>query len=341
MGEAIAAQVAGTVIGGALGNRSANRRMAAIERMNQQNNQGFEMAKPYIDRLYREGAEALDDQLDTGYYQGATYAGLNDNQRRAANMLSDFGFSNAGMGSNLMDTARNFGQNYADAYNLSTAGGLNSAIDYATNNAQPLVDAALRDSRNRLNEVTLPGINQAASATGNANSSRAGVAEAIARRDQNALEADVTADIQDRLLSRSLNQYNQDITNRLATNDALKNIFGIGFELTPSALGQVAAGEGVLQRNAQNELDASREFFEGNRDFRYNALNNFGSGILGQAPRSPSGYQGNFVDPLMATASGALGGFGLGGSLGDLFGKSSPAVQRMAVPMPRPTYMGI
>ena len=87
-------QIVGSLAGGILGNRSAGRMSDAMNAANYANREGFEMAKPYIQRLYSEGSSALDDILDAGYYQGATYAGLNENQRRAANLLSSFGMNN-------------------------------------------------------------------------------------------------------------------------------------------------------------------------------------------------------------------------------------------------------
>ena len=220
----------------------------------------------------------------------------------------------------MMDSSGGFGQNYADIFNKARAGGMASAQDYAMNNSQPLVDAAMRDATRTLYEGTLPTINRQASASGNANSSRAGVADALARRAYDDRRADVTADIQDKLMGRSLTQFNRDISNQMSANDALKNTFGIGFNLAPAALDYVNKGEGVLQRDEQNQLDDARNFFEGNRDFRYNALNSFGSGILGKAPFSPTMQQTpNYFDPLMSGLSGAMQGFGFGNNLNSLF----------------------
>lgn len=331
MGDAAALQAFGSIAGGILGSRGANRGSAAIDEMNRLNREGWELAKPYVDRLYRGGTGALDSMLNKGYYTGATYAGLNQNQEQAAKDLADFGRYNAGEGQRLMDISSGFGQNYADIYRKASEGGMDAAQQYALNNANPLVDAAMRDSTRQLQEETLPGINRAASMSGNVNSSRAGVADALANRAYDDRRADVTADIQDKLMGRSLSQFNNDIRNQQGAADAMRTTYGIGFNMTPAALGLIGQGEGILQNDRQAELNAARQQFEGERDFAMNAYNNYASGILGRAPMSPSmSAQANMYDPLMSGVMGAMQGFGTGGNLynsgfnfGNLFGGSS------------------
>ena len=146
MGEAAALQAFGSIAGGMLGRSNAKSQMSAINEMNRLNREGFELAKPYIKRLYEGGASGLDNILDKGYYTGATYAGLNPLQEQAARDLTAFGMANAGEGQRLMDQSRGFGQNYADIYNRASTGGMSAAQDYALNNSDPLVQAAMRDS---------------------------------------------------------------------------------------------------------------------------------------------------------------------------------------------------
>ena len=332
MGEAAALQAFGSIAGGLLGRSSAKSQMSAINEMNRLNREGFELAKPYIKRMYEGGASGLDNILDKGYYTGATYAGLNPIQEQAARGLTAFGQANAGEGQRLMDQSRGFGQNYADIFNRASTGGMSAAQDYALNNSDPLVQAAMRDSTRQLQEQTLPGINRQASMSGNVNSSRAGVADALAQRAYDDRLADVRANVQDQLMARSLSQFNSDLRNQQAANDALKTTYGVGFNMTPAALGMIGRGEGILQSDQQMELDAARQAFEGQRDFDMNAYQNFGAGILGRAPMSPGmSAAANMYNPAMSGLMGAMQGFGAGGKLADSgfsFGNlfSSPTV---------------
>ena len=85
---------------------------------------------------------------------------------------------------------------------------LANANAYARANSQPLVDAALRDDRRNLQENTLTGIDMAASGSGNMNSSRAGIAEAVANRAFDDRAADVRAQVNSDLRQDSLAQQN-------------------------------------------------------------------------------------------------------------------------------------
>jgi len=85
---------------------------------------------------------------------------------------------------------------------------LGNANAYAQANSQPLVDAALRDERRNLQENTLTGIDMAASGSGNMNSSRAGISEAVANRAFDDRAADVRSQVNSDLRQDSLAQQN-------------------------------------------------------------------------------------------------------------------------------------
>ena len=85
---------------------------------------------------------------------------------------------------------------------------MGAANQYAMNNANPLVDAMMRDDRRALEEGTLPGINMGASGSGNTNSSRAGIASAVAQRGFADREADVRSDVVNQLRNAKLAQDN-------------------------------------------------------------------------------------------------------------------------------------
>ena len=83
---------------------------------------------------------------------------------------------------------------------------MQGAIDYASGDRlDSLTKAAMRDPYRQLTESTLTGIDASASASGNMNSSRAGIADALAQRSYDDRSADVSAGIQDSLMTQYTN----------------------------------------------------------------------------------------------------------------------------------------
>ena len=197
---------------------------------------------------------------------------------------------------------------------------MDNALAYADANTGALTDAALRDSTRMLTQNTLPGINRAASASGNANSSRAGVADAIAMRDYNDRAADTAAGIRSNLVNQSLAQQQRDFANAMAANQGLAGAFGTGVNTGNTGLSNMINAGAGFQKDAQQQLNTDRAAFEDQRDFDMNAYTRYMSGILGRAPMSPGGYQANTVDPTSATISGMVTGAGVGGNLANYFG---------------------
>lgn len=319
-------QIAGAVIGGVMANQAAKKQANAINAANAMSNQGYTDARPYITDLMSRGKGALNNQLATGAYQGQTYAQMNPFQTAGYNQMAGLGsnaFNDAG---GFMNAGRGFGQNYADLYNRASQDMLSNAVSYATEpvNYQGMVDSAMRDSRRNLEENTLRNIDMAASQSGNTNSSRAGVADAIAQRAFDDRQADVTSNIQNNLIDRSLNAQQDQLNNMTAANANLANLYATGFDVGSSGAQLQTNAGGALQQEQQNILEDDRANFERNRDFEMDMLNSYNAGILGQAPRTPSGYTANTVSPTMAGLSGAIGGFGLGGRLASYFNQGNP-----------------
>ena len=226
-------QVAGAVVGGYMANQAAKKQAGAIDAANRMSNMGYLDAQPYINFGYSGGKGALQDVLNTGAYTGPTYAGLNAMQTGALDNQFGFGANSQSIWrQNLAATGAGFGSNYNDLYNQAMGGqALDNAINYATANRGGLVDAALRDSTRQLTQQTLPGINRAASATGNTNSSRAGIADAMAMRDYQDRAADVSSDITNQLVNQSLTQQQRDFANAMNANRGLSSAFTTGLTL--------------------------------------------------------------------------------------------------------------
>ena len=305
-------QIAGAVIGGLMANRAAKNQARAMDRATEAQMLGYTDARPYIQDMYAGGTAALNDALAAGAYTGPTYAGLNDMQRTGLNNQFGFGTTAFNTGQGLMNTAGGFGTNYQDIYNRASQDSLGNAISYAANNAQPLVDAAMRDSTRQLQERTLPGIGLAAVGSGNTNNSRAGVESAIAQRAYDDRRADVTANVTNSLLDRALNQNNRDIYNLISANQGLGNAFSTGFGMASDAPQMQTSAGAAFQRDEQNQLTADQADFERQRDFALDAYNRYNAGILGRAPQTAGDVQPNLVDPTAATLGGAMSGFGFG-----------------------------
>ena len=323
-------QVLGAVGGAYLNYQNAKSDRKAMREANELSNMGYLDARPFVQFGYEGGKGALNDVLSTGAYTGPTLAGLNNMQTGALDRQFGFGGDTYNYGQNLTSAGSGFGDNYNALYNQAMGGGaLNKAINYATDNRGPLVDAALRDSTRQLTEQTLPGINRAASATGNTNSSRAGIADAMAMRDYNDRAADVSAGITNQLVDRSLGQQQRDFANAMSANQGLSNAYSTGFDTGFKGLGNQLAAGSAYQTDLQNTYTDQRDNFERQRDFELDQYGKFMSQIMGRAPTSGTQYQANTANPTMAAISGAMSGAGIGGNLQNFFsgfgGGGSPA----------------
>ena len=315
-----AGMIGSTVVGGLMGNKAAKADRRANAEAQQMNQMPYLDARSYIQDMYSRGQDALDNQLATGYYQGDTLAGLDPMQTQAVNLMRGVGTDAGGDARNFMGIGRGFANNYSDLYNRASQDMLGNAIGYASANTQPLLRSAMRDDFRNLTEQTLPSIDRAASASMNTNSSRAGIADALANRAYDDRSADVAASIQDRLIDRSMKAQQAQLSNMTAANRNLAGLYNLGFGQAGDAANMLGRGGGILQAMDQAVLDDDRARFEGNRDYASNMLANYNAGILGRAPTSVNSVGANLANPMMGTLSGAMGGFGFGQKYGDQIG---------------------
>ncbi len=190
------------------------------------------------------------DQGPLEYYPGQTFANLNPFQQQAYLGMAGYG-ADWNTGGMVEDAQLGAGMSGADAITggadyLSqimsggspqmAPGGLFDQI-YNNPNLPGMVDAATRDITRDLNWNTLPGIDQAAAASGNMASSRTGIAEGMARGMAQDRISDVTADIYN-------NAFNQAVEGALGQDrTALSGAQGLG-TLGLSGLGS-AYGSGA------------------------------------------------------------------------------------------------
>ena len=323
-------QIIGAVAGGLLANKAAKDDRAAQERMNEQNNQYINAAMPYIKDNMESVTDTYKNMLETGPYKGDFYAGPNDNQIAANNALYKFGMGNLGLGQNLMNQAGGFANNANDLFGqysgmVNRPDMMSQATDYAMDNMNPIVQAMMRDSTRQLNEQTLPGINKMASGSGNVNSSRAGVADALANRAYDDRMADVRSDVFNSLRNASLNQSNTQFNQSMnalsganAANNTLGNAFTTGTNLA-TAGGNMALGAGANQQGYdQAALDADRAQFDYLNNYGYNLGKDYMGFLTGN--KVEGNYAANKVNPMMETLAGAKAGFGFGGDYGPQIG---------------------
>ena len=323
--------IGSTVIGGVMANSAANKQSAAINKANEQNNQYLNAVMPYIKDNIEGVKGSYQDMLAQGPYTGSWYAGPNNMQTTANGAMYNMGMNNMSIGQNMMNQSSGFVGNASDLFSrfsdLSNRPDMMSkATDYATNNMDPIVTAMLRDDKRTLTEQTLPGINQAASGSGNVNSSRAGVADALANRAFDDRAADVRSDVFNSLRNASLNQSNTEfnqantaLSNAGIANNTLGNAFTTGSNLA-TAGGNTALGAGTNQQGwDQGALDANRAQYDYTTGYGYNLGKDYGS-FLAQGSPGSGNYQANMINPGMSTMAGAMQGFGFGTQYGPQIG---------------------
>ena len=324
--EAAAAALGSSLIGGYFGNKAAKIDAGAQGYAVDQQMRPYNLKEPYYSSLYSNAEKAMNDALAAGAYTGNTYAGMNPMAASGYNYLANFGQGQMGNAANFMNQGQGFGTNYQNIFNRASGPTLDNAIGYATSSpqAQSLIDAAMLDSKRRLEEQTLPGMALGASGTNNTNSSRNFVNQAIAQRGFDDRRAKVASDVYSNLTNQYLRSNTQDINNMMQANAGLKNTYGIGFGMGPTIGNMITGAGGAFQTDAQRQLDADRDRFERERDFAMQQYGNFNA-LLGGLPNVGQ-IRPSTANPYTATLGGAMAGFGFGNKLYDMF-KTDPAPQ--------------
>ena len=272
-----------------MGNIGGNLQTSGYDMMNANNNFGGNYQNMYgqsqglfgqTQDLYGQSRDLYGKSQDV-YNQGANLAGLN---------------------TDLYQQNRGIYDQFSQLSQDAKADRLSTAMDYASANANPLVDAAMRDDRRNLQENTLTGIDLAASGSGNMNSSRAGVAEAVANRAFDDRRADVALNVQDRLIDRSLNQQARQFADQ---SSALTGAGNAGASQRADL-----AGAGSALANQNNSIGTSSNTLTASG----NQLAN-GADQLGVAGNMNSGIQGAYTQGLNTLGQGANFGMNAGNSL--------------------------
>lgn len=307
---AAGAMLGSAVIGGVAANRASKKASAAQDRATEASLEAFRFSQPYIERSYDNAEDYLGNVQNAGAYQGQTLAAMNPYEAIGNNYIGNMGMAGAGQAFGMTNQGANFANNYADLYGMSQQDRLADAQNYAINNSQPLVNAAMRDDYRTLTEQTMPGINMAASASGNINSSRAGVADALAQRAFNDRKADMTASIQDGLMDRRIGQQEQQFQDAMKANYGLRGAYGDGINAMGS-MGDFMTGAGQnLRSYNQLALDDAKAAFERDRDFALDQQIKYQGGILNNAVYDNKDVTPNYHSSGAATFGGAMNAAG-------------------------------
>jgi len=315
--------IGATLIGAGVGLYGANKASKSQDAATAASLAGFKQYEPYVDANLSGSQAALGGVLETGAYGGQTLAGPNDFQTGTATNMGNIGGNLQNSGYAMMNTNAGFGTNANQLYNQfqglsqnAQRDRLSSANQYAMDNMDPIVAAAMRDDRRNLQENTLTGIDLAASGTNNMNSSRAGVAEAVANRGYDDRRADVRSQVMDSLRTQSLNQQNQQfvdqsnaLTNAGNANTAISNAYNSGMNTLGEGANFGMNAGNALQGYDQSALNDQQAAFERQRDFELQQRKGFQSDVLGKAPSAPT-VTPNLYNGVQGAISGGMQGFG-------------------------------
>lgn len=205
-----------------------------------------------------------------------------------------------------------------------TQANITAAGQYADNPyMNGMIDAASRDVTRNLYENELPGLNQSATASGNINSSRAGVAEGIMKRGAADQIGDIAAQLRGQAYQNGLglaeNSRESNMGALGSAGSGFGNIYDLG--LKGAALGQdmtfgnngaLVSGGQLNQQDQQGQLNADFQRWQGGdtRDMGFltqyfNAVNGVPTfGTQTQSQPGPSMFQN-----LLGGASSALGAY--------------------------------
>lgn len=314
-------QIAGSFVNAFIAKKATEKDRKNKQKQIDAQMEGFNLAKPYLKQMYSGTGQAVTDAINTGTF-GNTYVDyFNPLNQQFIDYTTGMADSLQPTISNQLDTLGGFGDYFDQAGQLALQNPLEAAMNYATGDRlDTLSNAALRNPYRQLMEETLPGINIAANQAGAMNSSRAGVADAIANRAFDDRSADVRSTIQDALMTQYLNNNQNMIANLVNVGTNQMQGFGDAMGYVDD-IGQFyqLAGNAVYQ-DAVNKMTADKAAFDEARDFPLSVYQQQAN-IMSNAPTSVK-PDANMYNPFAAAASGfQTGSMGGGFNPFGMFGK--------------------
>ncbi|MBN3791864.1 hypothetical protein [Burkholderia sp. Ac-20353] len=352
----VAAATVGASAIGAIGNAiSSSNQADAAASAAANSNAPWSAAQPFVQHGFQPAQDALDAALKQGAYTGERVAGLNPYQTQGADQSAAWAngngqatanqFYNTGMG--MSNAGSNYGSNAQSLLTAAqqdpTQGFLSTASQYANNPyVDQMIDAANRDVSRDLNETQLPSLALNAAGSGNTDSTRTGVTQAILQRNASQQMADTASNIRSQFFNNGLtmaqNQYNANQNRALGANQQVGNAFQLG----NSALlnGQQANGNnfdqlnaaGSLYQNQQQNVDtANQQQFYDQENVPLNLIGNYESVINGKWGGAPVSSVGPSVagGAIQGAAGGGMLGYGIQQKLGGYMNGSNSSYGAM------------
>ena len=301
-----AAIVGSAVVGGYASNRAAKKSAKAQEKATSQQMEPFKLKAPYLDPMYESVEDARKAAIEQGVYTGPTYATMDDRTAQGLDFQYNNALNNATLANNIMSQTGGFASNAADLYGLASQDHLKGAMDYASGERlDNLATSVMRDDYRTLTENTLPGIDRKASASGNMNSSRAGIADAVAMRAYDDRAADVRTGIQSNLMDDYLAAKNTQFSNMTNANNNMASYFGDAYGFQSSVAGDlIGSGRGYQQEQQNIYSDAANQYEKARMDEL--GILTQQANIMGDAPQVGQ-VTPNLYDPTSAGITGAMG----------------------------------
>lgn len=289
--------------------------------------------KPYLNQAFGSAQDIYNRQGKTPFYQGELYAGMSPEARAALDSMRGFA---TGTGLNSASQVSQIGQNLAgysnraggmidDYVSMSTPEALTATANKFANDPflQQRIDAAAGDVTRNLSENVLPSIDRAASAGGNINSSRAGIASGIAQRGAQTDIANIGARMRSEAFDRGLGLAQGAAESRLSASRAFGDLgaqgisaLGRGAELGYGAFDRINQAGAIEQADRQGRLDADYRRWEGEDSREWDMLSRYYD-IVG---RNQWGQSGTSSSKSKAKQSGGVlsgllsAGLGIAGS---------------------------
>jgi len=289
------------------------------------------------------GAKGIyDAKAGTPWYTGDMHAGLDPLTQQGiagvGNYATGAGASTAGTVANSATPLLNGGALSMDAYgqlmNSATADPTQSNITnaglYADNPyMDKMIAGASRDINRNLTENVLPQNDRAATATGNINSTRTGIADGIALRGANDAIGDISAAMRGGAYHDGLNLSEQARATNMQGQATAAGGFGstygqglegagLGMDMNYRNLQAMVSSGQISQADAQAQMDADMARWQGNDTRDQDLLNNYygviGANNWGGTTKSKSKAPG---PGILQMAVGGLSAFaGAGGAAG-------------------------
>jgi hypothetical protein len=296
---------------------------------------------PYLKYGFDQAKNAYQTASANPVYDGQRVAGLNPMQTGGADWLGNYtqnlGFGGTDLANllsqNMLGQSAMYGQNANQIFQRAgqdpTQTILNQANQFANNPyVDSLINASGRDVTRQLFERDLPGINRAATGTGNLNSTRAGVESAIATRGAADRLADMSGDIRSKFFGQGLtmgqNQWNSNLSNMLNANAGLYNAYNSGLgglntsqNLAAGNFDALNAAGGMYSNYNQALLNSDMQRFAEQRDMPLDLISKYKAlidGNYGGATTAPT-TGGGFLGALQGGLGGATSALGTLGKL--------------------------